>query len=151
MRGKSDGTLGWEKLLAIIILLAAFFLFTHNLTAEGLWRDEGLSYARASQPVLQIFKNQNVVQGIVTPDLHPPGYFLLLKGLMFLAGDSEFVLRLPSIFAAVLAIALFGRFARDLNQRQMLSFHRVCLNCLCCFNRGSCANSGPWLFPPAKD
>ncbi|MFK7805964.1 MAG: glycosyltransferase family 39 protein [Anaerolineae bacterium] len=116
--GKSSRSFSWEKLLAIFILLAAFFLYTHNLTAEGLWRDEGLSYTRAMQPVLQIFKGQNIVQGNITPDLHPPGYFLMLKAVIALAGKSEFVLRLPSVFAAVLAVATVGRLAHDLITRK---------------------------------
>lgn len=127
MRGKLDktqdrpvanGLFRWEKLLAIIILMAAFFLYTHNLSAEGLWRDEGLGYARVMQPVLQILKNQNIVQGNITPDLHPPGYFLMLKAVVFLSGNSEFVLRLPSVFAAVLSVAMLGRLSADLDLKK---------------------------------
>lgn len=93
----------------VAILLVGFRLWVHDLDGMSLWRDEGLSVMRARQPVSQLLRNVNVISGIESPDLHPPGYFLALKGWTALLGESEVVLRLFSVFGMMVAAALVGR------------------------------------------
>jgi len=106
------------KLLIIASILLAFGLYLHQLGDQSLWRDEALSLIRANQPVAHIFANRNIVDGVESPDLHPPLYFLLLRGSIALISDSEFGLRMPSVWASVLAIALFYTVGRLVWQQE---------------------------------
>lgn len=93
----------------IVLILAAAVRF-HNLGAQSLWNDEGNSLRLAQRPVGDLIEAAG-------RDIHPPGYYLVLKGWIDLAGDSEFSLRALSAFEGVLAVAvtialgrvLFGR------------------------------------------
>ncbi len=88
-----------------LLLLALFTLYVHELDGASLWRDEALTVVRAEQPFWQIFANRNIVQGKVSPDLHPPLYFLILHIWQRGVGHSEFAYRLPSVFFMVLSLA----------------------------------------------
>lgn len=94
-------------LLAGLILIA-FGLYVSTLDVQSIWRDEGLTIVRSQQSLSMTLANRNIVQGILSPDLHPPLYFLLLHGWRLLAGSSEFALRFPSAVAMVLALAMFA-------------------------------------------
>lgn len=92
-----------------LLCLMAFSLRTHRLDASALWNDEGLSLYRAHAPWSEILRGSIVLRGlhpIETIDNHPPLYFVLLKTWIALAGDSEFALRFPSVFASILLIPL---------------------------------------------
>ena len=98
--------------LLIGLLLVAFGLWVYHLDGQSLWRDEGLSLGRAHQPLSLIFANRNLVQGVSSQDLHPPLYFLMLRGWIALAGESEFALRFPSVLAMVFAVVLMAALGR---------------------------------------
>ncbi|MBL7183344.1 MAG: glycosyltransferase family 39 protein [Anaerolineae bacterium] len=108
-RGKSRSPTIW---LLIGLILVTFGMRVYRLDGQSLWRDEGLTVVRARQPLEMIFANRNLVQGVSSPDLHPPLYFLMLHGWRLLAGESEFALRFPSLLAIVLAIAMFSAVGR---------------------------------------
>lgn len=91
----------------LIILLAATALPLGRFD-QSLWRDEASSVWFARLPLAQL------LGGLCDP--HPPGYYLLLK-LWLTAGQAEFWLRLPSLVAAVLAVALTGRVGREIGDR----------------------------------
>lgn len=91
----------------LIILLAGFFLRLSSLTREGLWLDEGITAYLSSLPVSEIIKNR-------ASDVHPPLYFVFLRGWVLLFGSSEAALRFPSLLAGVAAIALLFLLARKL-------------------------------------
>ncbi|MDX1522750.1 MAG: hypothetical protein R3264_14070, partial [Anaerolineae bacterium] len=76
---------------------------------QSLWRDEASSlwFARQSLPTL--------LTALCDP--HPPGYYLLLKGWQF-GGDQELWLRLPSLAAALLGVALTYRLGLKLGGRR---------------------------------
>ena len=93
-------------------MLLAFGIWVYRLDGASLWRDEALTLGRAEQPLSMIFSNRNLVQGVSSPDLHPPFYFLFQHGWLRLAGRSEFSLRFPSVMAMVLAVAMFGAVGR---------------------------------------
>ncbi|MEZ4594742.1 MAG: glycosyltransferase family 39 protein [Chloroflexota bacterium] len=91
----------------VFLLLGLFALYVHQLDGASLWRDEALTVIRAEQSFGQIFANRNIVQGISSPDLHPPLYFLILHLWQQLIGSTEFAYRLPSLFFMLLAVAFF--------------------------------------------
>jgi mannosyltransferase len=85
-------------LLPILILLLATGLRFHQLDAQSFWNDEGNS-ARLSERSLDL-----IIEGTAS-DIHPPLYYLLLRGWRELVGESEFGLRSLSAFAGVLTVA----------------------------------------------
>lgn len=95
---------------AIIIVLLAAGLRFHGLDQQSFWNDEGNS-ARLSERSLAL-----IVEGTAS-DVHPPLYYLLLRGWRELAGETEFGLRsLSAVFGfGLVAVtmawgrALFGR------------------------------------------
>ena len=89
--------------LGAITLLAAA-LRGWRLDLQSLWNDELASWHVAHWPTLA-----GVLERGVVPDVHPPGYFLLLHLWMRLAGSSEVALRAPSVLFGVLAVpAAYG-------------------------------------------
>jgi mannosyltransferase len=85
-------------LLPILILLLATGLRFHQLDTQSFWNDEGNS-ARLSERSLDL-----IIEGTAS-DIHPPLYYLLLRGWRELVGESEFGLRSLSAFAGVLTVA----------------------------------------------
>ena len=104
--------------LFVALILVAFGLRVYHLDGQSLWRDEALTLGRARQSLSQTFANRNLVQGVSSPDLHPPLYFLMLHGWRILAGESEFALRFPSLAASILTIAMFGAVANRIWGRE---------------------------------
>ncbi len=74
----------------------------YRLGAQSLWNDEGLSYGLAGRDVPTILRS-------AAADIHPPGYYLLLKPWRAFTGDSEFALRSLSALAGLVLIALLYR------------------------------------------
>ncbi len=91
--------------LVFLLALAAVALGVRLLAAEsaGLILDEILTFQVARSPVSEILAHGQT-------DPHPPGWYLLMAPLAKWTANS-LVLRLPSILAAVLAIALVYRIA----------------------------------------
>lgn len=102
-----------------LLLLLAFGLRLHRLAEPPLWGDEGLSLYRARASWSDLLRGRIVLQGlqpIETIDNHPPLYFAALKAWVALAGDSEFALRFPSVFASILLIPLIWTTGRRLRE-----------------------------------
>lgn len=92
--------------LATILILAAFLRF-YNLGGTSLWTDELETWRIASFPDFSEMMNQGII-----PDVHPPGYQMLIFLIVKYIGNSEFLLRLPSAIAGILSvwvIFLIGR------------------------------------------
>jgi hypothetical protein len=70
----------------------------YHLDAQSFWNDEGNS-ARLSERPLAL-----IIEGTAS-DIHPPLYYLLLRGWRELLGDTEFGLRSFSAFAGILTVA----------------------------------------------
>lgn len=96
-------------LLLALLLLAAALRF-HRIDAQSFWNDEGNS-ARLSERSLAL-----IIEGTAS-DVHPPLYYLLLRGWRELAGASEFSLRALSAFAGILAVAATAALARRWQRR----------------------------------
>ncbi|NLF00841.1 MAG: hypothetical protein GX601_07670 [Anaerolineales bacterium] len=95
-------------LLAWCLLLAvAWALWSWRLDASDLTFDETATYFVAHRPALEILR---YLQGAVRE--HPPVYYLLIHAWMRVAGTSEFSLRLFSVGAGLVGLALTGWLAR---------------------------------------
>lgn len=88
-----------------IILLTGFALRLYRLGQASLWYDETVSAFLAGQPVPNLIAH-------TARDIHPPGYYLLLKSWTLFAGQSEFALAFFSLGFGLLLIALSYRLAR---------------------------------------
>jgi uncharacterized membrane protein len=86
-------------LVVIAILLLATGLRFYMLDAQSFWNDEGNS-ARLSERTLPL-----IIEGTAS-DVHPPLYYVLLRGWRELLGESEFGLRSFSAFAGILTAAV---------------------------------------------
>jgi uncharacterized membrane protein len=91
-----------HRRFVVLILLLAVGLRFHLLEAQSFWNDEGNS-ARLSERSISL-----IIEGTAS-DIHPPLYYLWLRGYRELAGDTEFGLRSLSAFAGILTVAVsFG-------------------------------------------
>jgi len=98
---------------ALLILLLAAGLRFYRLDAQSFWNDEGNS-ARLSERTIPL-----ILEGTAS-DIHPPLYYLMLRGWQELVGETEFGLRLLSAFLGVGLVALTMTFA---SQTFVLSVH----------------------------
>lgn len=103
--------------LALILLLAWGLRLAH-LGTMSVWWDESLSYARATGDIPSILANTIQIQRVVTRDLHPPLYFILLHFALRAFGASEFGLRVLSALTNVLTIALLFALTQALVRRR---------------------------------
>ncbi len=82
----------------IILLITLLGLLLRLVLAnQSLWLDEAASVVIASQPVEVLIKS-------LVGDFHPPLYYLLLKPWLGVAGQAEWLLRLPGIIIGTLTI-----------------------------------------------
>jgi mannosyltransferase len=89
--------------IAASLLLAAFLRF-FQLDASSLWNDEGNSWAMLSRSFGEI-------AAAAAADIHPPGYYWLLKTWSLLAGNSAAAMRSLSAILGVLLVALVAAVA----------------------------------------
>ena len=108
--------------LLLPLMLAAFALYMWRIDAKSIWWDESLSLHRARGDVAYILSNHIDFPGSPTIDLHPPLYFLVLHGFVRIAGDSDLVLRFPSVLFAMFLIPLLYALGRRLRGPRMGMF-----------------------------
>ncbi|GIK58821.1 MAG: hypothetical protein HND44_14585 [Chloroflexi bacterium] len=80
------------------LLLIAFALRLHGLASQSIWWDEGISLNLARSPLPTILADR-------LNNIHPPLYFLLLKGWTTLTGLNAFSGRYFSTLASLLQVA----------------------------------------------
>ncbi len=121
MAGSGRSSLSTKRLetaLVLVLIAAAFALRLVQLGADSLWYDETVSTFLAGQPVAELVAH-------TARDIHPPGYYLLLKGWLSLsgypagqAGASGFGLEFMAAFLStgfgVLLVPLAWQLARGL-------------------------------------
>lgn len=95
-----------HRLLTVSVLLLAAFLRFYRIDHQSYWNDEGNSRVLASRDVPTIIRN-------AAADVHPPGYYLLLKFWRDLTGETEFALRGLSALQGVVLAAVLYRLGRD--------------------------------------
>lgn len=98
--------------LVLLITCIAFGLRVFRLDANAIWWDESLSLYRATQDLPTILANTIQIQTILTTDLQPPLYFLLLHFLVTAFGTNEFGLRFLSVAANAATIPLMYALGR---------------------------------------
>ncbi len=96
----------WTTAVFVLILLLAAGLRFYKLDAQSFWNDEGNS-ARLSERAIPL-----IIEGTAS-DIHPPLYYLLLRGWREPLGEHEFGLRSFSAFAGVLTVAAAARLGRE--------------------------------------
>jgi dolichyl-phosphate-mannose-protein mannosyltransferase len=101
-----------EHAQAMLIVFLSFTLRVFHLGSQAIWWDESLSLYRATHDLPTIVANTIVIQNVVTTDLQPPLYFLMLHFLVGAFGTSEFALRFLSLGANVGAVALLYALGR---------------------------------------
>lgn len=91
------------------LLWFGFLARVLHLGAQSIWGDEAFTWVVTQAP--DWF-------GTLARDVHPPLYFALITLWTKLAGTSEFALRVPSVLASLLSMALLFLLAREvLRQR----------------------------------
>lgn len=92
--------------IAIIgLFLIAYLLRVFHLDSQSIWWDEGISLHLATSSLRDILADR-------LNNIHPPLYFILLKGWLGLVGVSPFTGRYLSALAAFLQVALVIAFTR---------------------------------------
>src|SRR5258708_16349878 len=86
------------QLLPLLIVLLAALLRFHMIDHQSLWNDEGNTLRLIERPLNELLIN-------AAHDIHPPGYYLALKGWWTFTGEMEFALRAFSALAGMLTEA----------------------------------------------
>ncbi|MBX3014488.1 MAG: glycosyltransferase family 39 protein [Caldilineaceae bacterium] len=107
-----------EKLLLALILLLALGLRFYQLAGSSLWSDEGNTWALVARSFGQIAR-------AAAADIHPPGYYWLLKGWTALVGSDAWGMRSFSAVAGTLLVYLVYGLGRQLERA--LGMPRVAL------------------------
>jgi mannosyltransferase len=101
-----------RNLIAFLaVLLLATFLRFHLIEAQSFWNDEGNS-ARLSERSISA-----ILEGTAS-DIHPPFYYLFLRGWRELVGETEFGLRSLSAFSGILTVATAIALTRSFSARR---------------------------------
>lgn len=82
-----------------LVLLLAFGLRLYALDAQSIWWDEGISLNLARSPLTTLLRDR-------LDNIHPPLYFIWLKGWSELVGLGAFHGRYLSVLASLLQVAL---------------------------------------------
>jgi len=98
---KKKLTIKKEIAVLLFIIFAGGILRLVHLGSNSLWNDELDSWWRSSTTCFS-----TVINKVITSDMHPPGYHSFLYFIERYIGDSEYVLRFPSLIAGILAIYL---------------------------------------------
>jgi mannosyltransferase len=82
--------------LWLVALVAAAIVVRLPGLGTGLWRDEGSTYFDATAPTLAA-----TLREIRLAEINPPGYFLLMRAWLAIAGTSDVTMKLPSLLCGV--------------------------------------------------
>jgi len=96
-----------SKILLIIVILIAILLRIVNIVSEQIWSDEAISIYISSS-------SYNDFWVIVINDIHPPLYYILLRGWIFILGDSVFSCRLLSVCFSILILPFLYFIGKEL-------------------------------------
>ncbi len=100
----------WNITVPLISLVILSFLLRFiGLDHESMWNDELSSMHRSSYETLS-----EVISKGVVPDVHPPGYQIMLFFVIKAFGATETSLRFPSVLAGVLTVLLVFSIGRKL-------------------------------------
>ncbi len=114
-----------ERALVLLILLAALAIRSFDLAGQSLWYDEGYTVMFAQRGWGEM------IAGAAQRELNTPLHYLLLHAWMAFAGASEFAVRVLSVFAGVVTVALVVRLARAAGRPALLPALLVALSPVC--------------------
>ncbi len=114
-----------ERALALLVLLAALAVRGFDLAGQSLWYDEGYTVMFAQRGWGEM------IAGAAQRELNTPLHYLLLNVWMAFAGASEFAVRLLSVFAGVVTVALVVRLAKVARRPALLPALLVALSPVC--------------------
>jgi hypothetical protein len=92
--------------LAAVLLIAAFLRF-YRLDASSLWSDEGNTWA-------MLDRTYGEIAAAAAADIHPPGYYWLLKLWSSVFGTSAWAIRSFSAIAGVLLVLVVAWIGREM-------------------------------------
>lgn len=87
-----------KLVVPVLIVLIAIYLRLQDIAQPSLWHDEGNSLRLAERTISDLIE-------ATSRDIHPPGYYLILKAWTSLIGTSELGLRTLSAFWGMIAVA----------------------------------------------
>lgn len=97
-----------NRFIAAILLCLAFALWTASLNTLELWGDELYTKVVTARPL------PDMLHMVLIDAVHPPLYYLLIHTWQHIVGYSAYALRMPSVLAMVLGVALLARIAREI-------------------------------------
>lgn len=103
-----------DLVLVLALCLLAYAVRLYQLDARSLWSDEGLTVRRISLSMGEIITNRMPIDNVVTQDLHPALYFILMKLFREITGPNLFALKFVSVVWSVLLVPLFFATGRAL-------------------------------------
>lgn len=95
-----------SRVAEVVILALAAFLRFYRIEASSLWSDEGNTWA-------QIQRSLGEIAVHAAADIHPPGYYWLLKGWSLLLGTDAAAMRAFSALCGVLLVWVIARIATE--------------------------------------
>jgi 4-amino-4-deoxy-L-arabinose transferase-like glycosyltransferase len=95
----------------LFLTLLGLLLRLFQLGEWSFWHDEALTVLLAQKPMAQLI-------AITAADVHPPLYFLLVKGFL-LVGQNEFIVRLLSALCGAGTVFVLYLLGRDLFEEQV--------------------------------
>jgi uncharacterized membrane protein len=113
-------------LILFLTILTVTIVESYNLTAMSLWHDESFS-------ALLIKYNFNEMIARIKMDVHPPFYYILLRGWNFFFENSLFSLRLFSVLFSILATISIYIFVKQAFKNRNLALFSSLLFVLSCF------------------
>ena len=93
----------------VAVLLLATFVRLNGISAQSLWIDEGFTWN---------LTQYNDIFAILSRDVHPPLYFIMVDWWVDLAGTSELALRYFSLLPSILSVAMVYQLARELKHQR---------------------------------
>ncbi len=101
-----------EKIALLLILGVALFLRLHCLTCSSYWHDEGNTWALVQRSFAQIAAG-------AAADIHPPGYYWLLKLWSLVFGVTPWTLRAFSALTGTLTVAVVYALGKTVFSNQL--------------------------------
>lgn len=108
--------------LLLLILLIGIVLRLISLYSHDIWFDESISYFIASSSLT------DVVRASMAADNQPFFYFIILHFFIKIFGDSELVLRLPSLIFGVIAILVNFYFSKKFFNKKVAIYSSAFLS-----------------------
>jgi uncharacterized membrane protein len=99
----------FRLLFLVSIILFGYFTRIIYVGAQSIWADEAFTY---------IITQSDHFWKTLVADVHPPLYFLLITAWTKIAGISELSLRMPSVLASTIALALIVPVTREVTRHR---------------------------------